>query len=178
MDEIEDTDAVIAGLIADLTKDSPLDARDDLGDDLGDDLDLADVLTPKTGPSGTTAGQELKAMLADYRTTYGATFANDPLLRNTVAIVRLVSRFEQIDRRGASKLRYLRQQAQRETKRERPLCGAKTRAGGTCKARCVDGKARCRCHGGMSTGPKTEAGRAAIVASNKRRAGVKTEKTD
>ena len=46
--------------------------------------------------------------------------------------------------------------------RKRPRCGAKTRAGGTCKAKVVDGKRRCRMHGGLSTGPKTEAGRRRI----------------
>jgi hypothetical protein len=35
----------------------------------------------------------------------------------------------------------------------------------------AEGKARCRLHGGMSTGPRSEAGRAAIAESNKRRAG-------
>ena len=42
-------------------------------------------------------------------------------------------------------------------------CGAKTRAGGTCMVRVEFGKARCRFHGGLSTGPKTEAGPARIV---------------
>lgn len=39
-------------------------------------------------------------------------------------------------------------------------CGAKTRSGHACKKHPVDGKTRCRLHGGMSTGPRTEAGRA------------------
>lgn len=44
-------------------------------------------------------------------------------------------------------------------KSERPVCGAKTRAGGQCKAKgCLrpDGaiSRRCRMHGGLSTGPK------------------------
>jgi len=52
----------------------------------------------------------------------------------------------------------------------RPQCGARTRAGGTCKAKVVAGKSKCRMHGGLSTGPRTPKGRAAIVASNKRRA--------
>lgn len=39
-------------------------------------------------------------------------------------------------------------------KHARPTCGAKTRAGGQCKARVVPGKRRCRLHGGLSTGPK------------------------
>jgi hypothetical protein len=39
----------------------------------------------------------------------------------------------------------------------RLLCGAKTRAGGCCQVRAEPGKARCRFHGGKSTGPKTQA---------------------
>ncbi len=56
------------------------------------------------------------------------------------------------------------------------LCGAKTRAGYPCRGLPVyrppskPGKARCRMHGGRSTGPRTDAGRAAIAASNRRRA--------
>ena len=34
-----------------------------------------------------------------------------------------------------------------------PPCGARTRAGGQCRLRCVPGKGRCRMHGGLSTGP-------------------------
>ena len=45
----------------------------------------------------------------------------------------------------------------------RVLCGAKTRAGGCCQVRAERGKARCRFHGGKSTGPKTQAGRARIA---------------
>ena len=45
----------------------------------------------------------------------------------------------------------------------RRLCGAKTRAGGGCQVRAEPGKARCRFHGGRSTGPKTQAGRARIA---------------
>ena len=56
------------------------------------------------------------------------------------------------------------------------FCGAKTRAGWPCRGvpvyRASDkpGKPRCRMHGGRSTGPRTDAGRAAIAASNRRRA--------
>ena len=60
----------------------------------------------------------------------------------------------------------------------RPACGAKTRAGGKCKAKVVHGKNRCRMHGGLSTGPKTQQGRAAIIASNKRRAYQNPQKMD
>ena len=42
---------------------------------------------------------------------------------------------------------------------DRPSCGARTRAGGFCKAQAlVNGK--CRMHGGLSTGPRTKAGKA------------------
>jgi len=56
-----------------------------------------------------------------------------------------------------------------------PLCSARCRDGHACRARVVvreDGclAKRCRLHGGLSTGAKTAAGRAAIIASNKRRA--------
>ena len=56
------------------------------------------------------------------------------------------------------------------------LCGATTRAGYPCRGvpvyRPADkpGKARCRMHGGRSTGPRKHAGREAIEASNRRRA--------
>jgi len=53
---------------------------------------------------------------------------------------------------------------------DRPRCGAKTRRGEPCRRLPVPGRARCRNHGGHSTGPKTAAGRAAIAASNRRRA--------
>lgn len=50
-------------------------------------------------------------------------------------------------------------------KSERPRCGAKTRAGGSCKAPAawnhqedVARNGRCRMHGGLSTGPRTEEG--------------------
>ena len=50
-------------------------------------------------------------------------------------------------------------------KPERPRCGAKTRAGGRCKAPAVWNRrndevrnGRCRMHGGLSTGPRTEEG--------------------
>lgn len=41
----------------------------------------------------------------------------------------------------------------------RPRCGAKTRRGTPCRCSALPGKRRCKYHGGMSTGPKSEAGR-------------------
>jgi hypothetical protein len=58
----------------------------------------------------------------------------------------------------------------RVPKAKRPACGAKTRKGTPCQARCVDGKAKCRLHGGLSTGPTSAAGRERIAESNRRRA--------
>jgi hypothetical protein len=49
-------------------------------------------------------------------------------------------------------------------------CEAKCRDGHACKRRVIPGRTRCRNHGGMSTGPRTEAGRQAIIESNQRRA--------
>jgi len=43
-------------------------------------------------------------------------------------------------------------------------CGAKTRGGAPCKNPPVTGKARCRMHGGRSTGAKTPEGRARLSA--------------
>lgn len=59
---------------------------------------------------------------------------------------------------------------------ERGVCRAKTRRGTSCQAPPVWNKlqdkarnGRCKLHGGLSTGPRTEAGREAIRASNRRR---------
>jgi hypothetical protein len=53
---------------------------------------------------------------------------------------------------------------------ERPRCGARTRAGGVCRAQALLNKAgqpgRCRMHGGLSTGPRTKRGK----ETNRRRA--------
>jgi hypothetical protein len=43
-------------------------------------------------------------------------------------------------------------------KQLRPRCGAKTRSGQPCKAQALT-SGRCRLHGGLSTGPRTKAGR-------------------
>lgn len=54
-------------------------------------------------------------------------------------------------------------------RKHRPSCGAKTRAGGECQVRVEAGKRRCRFHGGKSTGPKTDEGRARIAEAQRRR---------
>lgn len=54
-------------------------------------------------------------------------------------------------------------------KSARPLCGARTRKGGTCQARAMKGRTRCKNHGGMSTGPRTPEGKARIAAAARQR---------
>lgn len=52
---------------------------------------------------------------------------------------------------------------------QRTACGAKTRDGIACSMPIVPGKPRCRAHGGLSTGPRTKAGRERISAAQQRR---------
>lgn len=55
-------------------------------------------------------------------------------------------------------------------------CGAKTRAGTPCRRAAVSGKARCTLHGGRSTGPCTEAGRAKIAVLHTKHGRLAKEK--
>jgi len=59
-------------------------------------------------------------------------------------------------------------EAQRQT-RHPVVCGAKTRKGGTCRNKSEAGRARCKFHGGKSTGPKTPEGKARIAEAQKAR---------
>ncbi len=52
-------------------------------------------------------------------------------------------------------------------------CGAKTRAGGTCQCKPIPGKRRCKFHGGLSTGPKTQEGKARCAEGLRRWASAK-----
>lgn len=49
------------------------------------------------------------------------------------------------------------------------ICGARTSGGGVCLEQPVCGKARCRLHGGASTGARTKAGRKRIAAAQRKR---------
>lgn len=73
--------------------------------------------------------------------------------------------FYGFDDRGRMRLWYRDKPKPRITR-----CGATTRRGAACKQRPVDGKNRCRLHGGLSRGPTTPEGRQAIADSNRRRA--------
>lgn len=48
-------------------------------------------------------------------------------------------------------------------------CDAKTRQGTPCRRRPVPGKKRCRCHGGLSRGATSEAGRQRIAEASRER---------
>lgn len=50
-----------------------------------------------------------------------------------------------------------------------PTCDARNRSGGYCKLRPIFGKARCRFHGGLSTGPRTEGGKKRIAEATRER---------
>ncbi len=56
-----------------------------------------------------------------------------------------------------------------------PRCGAKNRRGVPCMGAAMRGKKRCRHHGGRSTGPKTAAGLARIVAARTTHGGYGAE---
>lgn len=59
----------------------------------------------------------------------------------------------------------LRNGNQRGDPRASPRCGAQTRAGCPCRQPAMP-NGRCRLHGGRSSGPRTEAGRAALAAAH------------
>lgn len=72
-----------------------------------------------------------------------------------------------------ARLRQLARLRERKAMAERPICGARCRDGHPCKRMTITDKTRCHCHGGLSTGPRSAAGRAAIAESNRRRTGEK-----
>lgn len=53
--------------------------------------------------------------------------------------------------------------------RLRPRCGARTRRGTACSRKVVPGRFRCRVHGGLSSGPRSVAGKARIAAAQRKR---------
>jgi hypothetical protein len=57
------------------------------------------------------------------------------------------------------------QNSMKETRKNNPLCGARTRSDNPCRKYPIAGKRRCRLHGGLSTGPKTREGKARIAAA-------------
>lgn len=76
---------------------------------------------------------------------------------------------EMLARRAAEDAAALAEQA----RNRRPIpdgpCGAKTRAGTSCKRRDLYANGRCRLHGGLSTGPRTAEGKAKAARNLRRR---------
>jgi hypothetical protein len=58
---------------------------------------------------------------------------------------------------------------ERQERRDRPRCGAKTRQGSSCLIKAEPGRLRCRLHGGLSTGPRTPEGRKRIAEASRAR---------
>ncbi len=57
----------------------------------------------------------------------------------------------------------------RKSDPETTLCGARTRRGTRCQCLPVTGRNRCKFHGGLSSGPKTAAGRERIAEAQRER---------
>ena len=57
-------------------------------------------------------------------------------------------------------------------------CGARTKAGGACQRPAVKQTGRCTRHGGKSTGPRTQAGRAKIAALHTKHGQLTKEKRE
>jgi transcriptional regulator with XRE-family HTH domain len=74
-----------------------------------------------------------------------------------------------LDAEAEARLIHLRtREAERHACR-RVICGAKTRKGLSCRNKSEAGKARCKFHGGKSTGPKTAEGKARIAEAQRKR---------
>jgi len=67
-----------------------------------------------------------------------------------------------------ARYRALRAASEERRRRRKLKCGAHTRRGTSCQRKAL-ANGRCRNHGGLSTGPKTEAGRARIAEAQRRR---------
>lgn len=63
----------------------------------------------------------------------------------------------------------LNARAMHSAAKQRRACGAKTRKGTKCRNMSEAGRKRCKFHGGFSTGPRTEEGKAKIAAAQRMR---------
>jgi len=66
-------------------------------------------------------------------------------------------------------MEWLLEQAVLEAANRRVQCNAKTRKGSPCLCQSEPGKQRCKFHGGLSTGPRTQAGRERIAEAQRKR---------
>lgn len=105
-------------------------------------------------------------------------YLNDPQL---LAAFRILDKLERGTPANPKRERAKAKADVRRPKRaDRPRCGATCRDGHPCRAPAVwlpgepaPRNGRCRLHGGLSTGPKTAEGKAAIAESNRRRAAIR-----
>lgn len=74
-----------------------------------------------------------------------------------------------INREAERRIAAMKERIAKAAGKRRVRCSAKTRKGHPCKLTSEAGKARCKYHGGMSTGPKTEAGKARIAQAQRDR---------
>ena len=75
------------------------------------------------------------------------------------------SQQEWLDRQSSR----LKEQALEQVARYRQRCGAKTRKGHPCRLMSEPGRRRCKFHGGLSTGPRTPAGKERIAVAQRKR---------
>lgn len=81
----------------------------------------------------------------------------------------VLSPFAAIDAWAAAQLAAYREREAARAARRRVVCGAKTRKGTPCRNKSEPGKRRCKFHGGMSTGARTQAGIERIREAQRRR---------
>ncbi|MEX0282114.1 MAG: HGGxSTG domain-containing protein [Arenibacterium sp.] len=72
-------------------------------------------------------------------------------------------------KRIEAEIERLAQRSREKAQRLRVTCGAMTRKGRPCRMKSEPGRSRCKFHGGKSTGPKTEAGKARIAQAQRER---------
>jgi hypothetical protein len=111
------------------------------------------------------------------RASWGSRMAED-WIENYIA-ERLREHDERVRQRelkqsaSASRRAKIVEERQRRTEERARLresrCGAKTRAGGSCQCKGLGRGGRCKFHGGLSSGPKTEAGRRRIAEAQRKR---------
>lgn len=88
--------------------------------------------------------------------------AESDLPNDAEMLRRLIDRAMETAMQQSSRLLWERRKLHNVLRSERPHCGARTRAGTPCKAQALK-NGRCFIHGGLSTGPRTEEGKASMA---------------
>lgn len=106
----------------------------------------------------------VRVVLAENLPVYQTSNARAPALG-----LRMRAMIREEEQRREAQLEKWAQQAEERKSRYRVTCGAKTRKGTPCRCKSEPGKKRCKFHGGMSTGPKTEEGKERIREAQRKR---------